>query len=272
MAVEMIHDIHLQIANRDVEIKLDLDPANLCDIGIIDCCHAGKPCEPEVCNVLARVLKEGDCAVDGGANVGFFTVLMSRLVGPTGHVYAFEPGGNNLPKLAANIKLNGLENVTVIDRPLAARLGATVTLYEHDHPGYNSLWPDLSKKVTVERVVLTTTLEMQLLGRVAPKVIKLDIEGAELFALRGSGTLLKWQKPMIIAEMNEAAFDRAGVTFDDLRDFLHVRGYDAFGLYEDGNLPCFISRQVKIVPMRLNVNVLFSTVDTVASYWPEVLI
>lgn len=268
----MIHAMTLKIANRDVEIKLDLDPANLCDIGIIDCCHAGKPCEPEVCNVLARVLKEGDCAVDGGANVGFFTVLMARLVGPTGHVYAFEPGGNNLPKLAANIKLNGLENVSVIDKPLAGRSKQTVTLHEHDHPGYNSLWPDLSKEIVVERVVQTTTLEMELLGRVAPTVIKLDIEGAELSALKGAGTLLTWQKPMIIAEMNEAAFGRAGVTFEDLRDFLHERGYDAFGLYEDGNLPCFIPRQVKIVPMRLNVNVLFSTVETVATYWPEVLI
>lgn len=268
----MIHNITLQIAGRDVEINMDLDLTHPCDVGIMDCCHAGKPCEPEVCNVLARVLQPGDCAVDGGANVGFFTVLMSRLVGPTGHVYAFEPGGNNLPKLAANIALNKLDNVTVIDKPLAARSGETVTLYEHDHPGYNSLWPDLSKKVTIERAVLTTTLEMELLGRVAPTVIKLDIEGAELSALKGTGTLLNWQKPMIIAELNEAAFSRAGVTFDDLRDFLGERGYDAFGLYENGNLPCFIPRQVKIVPLRLNVNVLFSTVETVSKYWPEVLI
>src|SRR5882672_11269255 len=161
----MIHAMTLNIANRDVEIKLDLDLSHQCDIGIMDCCHAGKPCEPEVCNVMARVLQPGDCAVDGGANVGFFTILMSRLVGPTGHVYAFEPGGNNLPKLAANIALNKLDNVTAIDKPLAARSGETVTLYEHDHPGYNSLWPDLSKGVTAERIVHTTTLEMELLGR-----------------------------------------------------------------------------------------------------------
>lgn len=268
----MIYDMSMQIASRDVEIKMDLDPSNLCDSGIADCCAGGVPCEPEVCNVLARVLKEGDVAVDGGANVGFFSVLMARLVGPTGHVYAFEPGGNNLPKLAANIKLNGLENVTVIDKPLAAHSKETVTLHEHDHPGYNSLWPDLSKDVTAERVVQTTTLEMELLGRVAPTVIKLDIEGAELSALKGAGTLLTWQKPLIIAELNDAAFDRAGVTFDDLRDFLGERGYDAFGIFVDGNLPCFIPRNVKIVPMRLNVNVLFSTVDTVSKYWPEVMI
>ncbi len=160
----------------------------------------------------------------------------------------------------------------MIDKPLSDRSGETLTLFEHDHPGYNSRWPDLSKDVTAERKVLSTTLEMELLGRVAPALIKLDIEGAELSALQGAGTLLTWQKPIIIAEMNEAALDRAGVSIEEFRWFLFERGYDAFGLYEDGNLPCFIPHKVKLAPTKLNANVMFTQIDKVEKYWPEVRI
>lgn len=268
----MIHALNMTIAGRQVEMAMDLDPSNRCDAGIIDCCQHSKPCEPEVCNVLARVLEEGDCAVDGGANVGFLTILMSKLVGPTGHVYAFEPGGNNLPKLAANIALNKVENVSVIDKPLSDRSGAVVTLHEHDHPGYNSLWPDLSKEVTAKRSVTTTTLEKELLGRPAPMLIKLDIEGAELEALKGAGTLLKWQQPLVIAELNEAALDRAGATVGELRSFMSAYAYDTFALFEDGNLPCFIPRTTKIVTTKMNANVLFAPIEKVVSLWPEIFI
>lgn len=260
------------IAGRDVEMAMDLDPANRCDAGILDCMFAGKPIEPEVCNVLARVLKEGDCAVDGGANVGFLTILMSKLVGETGHVYAFEPGGNNLPKLASNLKLNKIENVSVVDKPLSDRWDIPTQLYEHDHPGYNSLWPDLSKQVTAERTVLSTTLDRtcRRLDRV-PKLIKLDIEGAEMSALKGAPLLLL-TKPIIIAELNEAAFDRAGVTIEELRSFMADRGYEAFMLYEDGNVPCLIPRGSKIVTTKMNANVMFATIEKVESLWPEVFV
>lgn len=268
----MIHTLAISIARRTVNMAMDLDPSNRCDAGILDCMIAEKTIEPEVCNVLARVLKEGDCAVDGGANVGFLTVLMSKLVGETGHVYAFEPGGNNLPKLAANLKLNKCENVSVIDKPLWHKAGEAVQVSEHDHPGYNSVWPDLSKRVTAVRTVTSTTLEMTLLGRLAPVLIKLDIEGAELFALKGAGTLLTWQKPIIISELNEAAFDRASVTIEELRSFMTERGYNAFMLFEDGNLPSYIPRKSKIITTKMNANVMFSTIEKVQSLWPEVFV
>ncbi len=268
----MIAHANLLVANRRIDFSLDLDPEHACDRGIIDSMQANKPCEPEVCNVLARILQPGDCAVDGGANVGFLTILMSRLVGETGHVYAFEPGGNNLPKLAANLKLNECENVEVIDKPLSDRWSIPTQLYEHDHPGYNSLWPDLSKQITAKRTSLSTTLDhtCRRLDRV-PALIKLDIEGAEMAALRGAPLLLL-TKPAIIVELNEATSDRAGYTIADLRDFLHERGYDAFMLFEDGNLPCFIPRRTGIVPSKMNANVLFSTIEEVARLWPEVVI
>lgn len=268
----MIHTMSMEINCRKIGMSMDLDSNHLCDAGIIDCCHAGKPCEPEVCNVLARVLQEGDVAVDGGANVGFLTLMMARLVGPTGRVYAFEPGGNNLPKIAANLKLNKIENVEVIDKPLMANASESVFLYEVDHPGYNSIWRDDSKELITKRVVTPTTLDLEFQRMPkAPALIKLDIEGAEMAALEGARMLLL-TKPVVIAEMNEAAFDRAGVSFADLRGFMQERGYDAFMLDEDGNLPAFIPRKTEIAPLRLNVNVMFSTIEQVEKFWPQVLI
>ena len=55
---------------------------------------------------MSRVVKPGDYCVDVGAHIGYFTLLLSRLVGETGYVLAFEPGTNNLPKLKRNLELN----------------------------------------------------------------------------------------------------------------------------------------------------------------------
>lgn len=266
----MIAATTLRIFNRDIAFSIDLDTSNICDASILEQMEMGKPCEPELCNVFARALREGDCAVDGGANVGFLTLVMSRLVGPSGHIYAFEPGSNNLPKLRRNLALNGCENVELIDRPLWSKARYMVQLNEHDHGGYNSFWADLSKQVVDVRTVETTTLDTICLDR-PPKLIKLDIEGAELAALEGARILLQ-TKPYIIVEMNEASFDRAGVSLESLREFLSERGYSAFMLFYDGNLPALIPPKTKIAPMRLNANVMFSTIDAVETLWPEVYV
>ena len=86
--------------------------------------------EPEVQQALAELVKPGQTVYDVGANIGFFTILCSRLVGPQGRVYAFEPIPQNLVTLRHNIALNGLTNVVIVDKALSAldRYGRDVRL------------------------------------------------------------------------------------------------------------------------------------------------
>ena len=71
--------------------------------------------EAEVQELLALTIGPGGAAYDVGANVGFFTLLASRLAGPTGRVYAFEPVPENLRCLRRHLALNDVRNVEVVE-------------------------------------------------------------------------------------------------------------------------------------------------------------
>ena len=64
---------------------------------------------------MRKSLRSGDIFLDIGANGGIYTVIGAKLVGPEGHVYAFEPGERELKTVKHNIELNNLTNVTLID-------------------------------------------------------------------------------------------------------------------------------------------------------------
>src|SRR5580700_7501265 len=92
--------------DRKINFAMEIDYASKTDQELLACLRNGGCPEPEVCNLMVRVSRPGDYVIDGGANIGFFTVLLSKLVGLDGHVLAFEPGQNNFFKLQENVKLN----------------------------------------------------------------------------------------------------------------------------------------------------------------------
>lgn len=257
----MIVPINLRWMDRAIDFKMDLDENCLMEHAVLHYAKQGMPCEPETCFVLLRALKEGDCAVDGGANIGFFTLLMSKLVGDTGQVLAFEPGENNLERLIRNLNLNRCVNVKVVPKPLWASK-TNVNLFCYEDGGANSLWP--RDGVDRGNEMAATTLDLECLH--PPKLIKLDIEGAEVRALRGARATLK-NHPVIITEMNEKALERAGTSFEELRQTL--RGYDCFLLSQTGHFPTYVPRSVEMVAARENTNVMFSTLVRLPELWPE---
>src|SRR3989344_2665787 len=69
--------------------------------------------------LVSKYLKKGDVFVDVGAHIGYFTLLASKIVGPVGRVYAFEPNTNNFKLLQKNVKRNKLNNVICINKAIA---------------------------------------------------------------------------------------------------------------------------------------------------------
>ena len=69
--------------------------------------------EPDLLYAFLHFLRPGDVCIDGGANLGYHTLFMSHLVGPTGLVLSFEPDPTHFATLEANIKLNNRENVQI---------------------------------------------------------------------------------------------------------------------------------------------------------------
>ncbi len=79
--------------------------------------------EPECTNVFLSLLRPGDCVLDVGANIGYFTLLSSSLVGSGGQVHAFEASPQIMQTLDKNIKLNHASNVVLHNEAVLDRLG-----------------------------------------------------------------------------------------------------------------------------------------------------
>lgn len=252
-----------------VKFWMDIDPQNHCDASLMFYASQNRCPEPEVVRCMARVLRPGDFAVDAGANIGFFSLYMSRLVGPTGRVLAIEPGPNNLPKLRANLELNRVANIEVLAKALRIGDGPQV-LYTGPDGGLNSMaaHEDAGEAHEVEAVWIGDVV----VG--VPQLLKIDIEGAERAALAGGkgGLYFRLCLPaFVIAEMNSKALARFGDSPESLRMLMSISGYDLFVLHPDGALPTLVPPNCEVRPERENTNVLFSTLDAVGEAWHEVV-
>jgi len=147
--------------------------------------------ERETQRVFEQSVRPGGVVYDIGANAGFFTLLASKLAGPSGKVYAFEPLPRNLAVLREHVRLNGAENVEVMPLAISDRAGMA-RFATADDPAMGGL----SERGVLE--VDTTSLDT-IRGTIAPpSFIKMDIEGAEYAALSGAMEVLRTAKPVIL--------------------------------------------------------------------------
>jgi FkbM family methyltransferase len=166
--------------------------------------------EPEVQRALEEHIKPGHVVYDVGANVGFFTILCARLVGPRGKVYAFEPMPPNAKALRHNVALNGLDNVVVVEKALSSESG-TAQMFVSAWSAFHSLnvegaskndnlGPQAREPITVQTITLDEFVEAD--PARAPDLIKLDVEGAELVALEGMRGTLRSAEPLLLCELH----------------------------------------------------------------------
>jgi FkbM family methyltransferase len=242
---------------------LDIQPGRLfSDHALAQYLDSGTVPEPEVVQVLFRALKPGTCAVDAGANVGFFTVLMSKLVGSEGFVIAIEPDKRNIDVLMKNLDINDCKNVEIVTAPLAAKVEQTM-FYECGENGQSSRF---NAAALAKITALETTTLTNIIGTRQPTLLKLDVEGAETEAILGC----EYRFPYVISEVNTAALQRADSSPEELIENIGLWGHTPHVLHFDGSLPSAVSSAQKIKPTRENANVLFTTRNKLVDLWPEV--
>lgn len=186
--------------------------------------------------IVRRLVAPGDHVVDAGANIGYISLLLSRIVGPQGVVHSFEPVPATFELLANNLRVLGLANVrarqaAVSDAPGRARM----TTPEYADGGenlYESRLVEGSEAGTCEVEVVRLDAA---LGQDARRVtfVKVDVEGHELAALRGAAGLLE-AAPALLVEVSGDP-DAAGSAAAALFDLLASRGYSPFRM-KDGRL------------------------------------
>lgn len=156
--------------------------------GTDDLFHVLPDHEPEVERVIRRSLQPGDVFVDAGSNIGYYTILAAQLVGAHGRVVAIEMMPETARILRNHIALNGARTVDVVEGALSEVDGVVVRA---THPegkfGQASI---VRGDQCHEFTVRTTTLDSALRDVRHVRLMKMDLEGAELGALRGLGGAL----------------------------------------------------------------------------------
>lgn len=259
--------IAIELENRKVEFDMSYDETFQADVNTRTMLSRRSACEPEVAHLMFRVLREGDWVVDGGANIGFFSLLMARLVGPTGRVLAFEPGPNNIEKLRENIALNKLEHVEVIERALWSWDKSEAPFYLAADSGEHAM---IKSDVTISKISVSTVKLSGYCRDHKLRLIKLDLEGAEQRALEGAHSHLGRKVPFVVCELNGPALRRMEDSQASLRKLMRGFGYEMFVLHADGRLPSLVPVNAVVEATTPNTNVLFSTPAQVGEIWTVV--
>jgi FkbM family methyltransferase len=176
---------HNVTVHGDVRMAVDLR-----DEGIAMPLWVGGDYEPEETTFLRSVLRSSDVFVDIGANIGVYTTLAAKCVGPGGRVVAFEPGPYNYSLLTHNINRNGFKNVTPLQMALGDSPGTATLNVSKKNYGDNRIGEELRQLEEFDSVgvqVNTDTLDNVLRRLKIDRVdcIKMDVQGFEAYVLDG---------------------------------------------------------------------------------------
>jgi FkbM family methyltransferase len=187
--------------------------------------------EPPSTAVFTSVLRPGDICLDIGAHIGYFTLLASRLVGPRGHVYAFEPSPSSYAALCDNLARNRVQNVTALAVAVGGTPGEAVL---HEGPGTNTGRstlrdrqpngvPITTKGVVVDVRTPISCVPEQELRRI--RLIKIDVEGYEVEVLSGLAPILELRGRLAVLVEFNPAWSAHEHPIDYLADLCREQGF-----------------------------------------------
>ena len=183
--------------------------------------------EPPIQNALAENLRTGDVFFDIGANVGFFSLLAARIVGPTGKVHSFEPVPANAAAIRRNASLNSFSHIQVHETAVGEEKGE-IELILTRHPGGASIIQDTpSPDITGRtRVSLVRIDDLIAEGKIpVPTFVKIDVEGAEPAVLRGMEHTCRKHHPGLICELDDESVEAVQRTVAGVEQMLRSWGY-----------------------------------------------
>ena len=196
--------------------------------------YLGGDHEPELRALMRQLPLDGGVGVDVGANVGLHTVVMSRLVGPGGRVFAFEPDPHNFRLLETNLRLNGARNVTA--RQCAIGDADGVCRLARNPRNYADCRVTSELPSWSAHEVLMTTLDAALpdLPPGAIRFLKLDVQGSECRVLRGMRrTLARHPDLVMVVEVFPGGLGQAGASARELIELLTELGFGGWEFTRD---------------------------------------
>lgn len=179
---------------------------------------------------LKKNIKKGDVVLDIGSNIGFYTKIISELAGSSGKVHCFEPDKTNFKHLENAI--NKSANVVLNNKAVADKTGKVEIFTSHrlnvDHRTYKP------EKYESSYFIDAITIDDYLAENLKVDVIKMDIQGAELLALKGMKRVITENKNLkIITEFWPHGLKSAGSSASELLNYMADYGYKAYLIGEN---------------------------------------
>ena len=215
----MLGTIEHQVAPTAFSVQLAEEDAVRCTVGGVELlCDAADAAvtpgllsghyEAHLSAVFEKYCTNGMTVVDVGANLGYYSLLASRLVGPTGRVVALEPNSENCRLLLSSLRLNDITNVQLL--PVAADR-ASGWAYYSTHVGSNGGLIDDGELLSHPGTVVPTfRLDDLVEGPVG--FLKMDVEGAEGRVVEGATRLIARDRPIVTTELKDEMLRRVSGT------------------------------------------------------------
>lgn len=183
--------------NKGLQLKLDMHAEKDYWLGTY---------EIDLQNAIKKYCKKGMVVYDVGANIGYISLMLAKQSGETGQVYAFEALPANCARLQENINLNGLTgHVHLIQAAVVDKPGKTFFMV-HQSGAMGKAQGSLGREehymsqLEVNAIKLDDFIFKQ--GHACPDLIKMDIEGGEVLAIKGMRRTLKDCSPIVLVEIH----------------------------------------------------------------------
>jgi FkbM family methyltransferase len=184
--------------------------------------------EPVFYRAFVDRIQPGMQVADLGAHVGFFTLGAALRAGDRGKVFSFEPSPSTVASLRRNVALNRWQDrVEVIEAAVSDKEGfvsfftngtsMAASLSRNNVEVLNPEHPAAATEVTVRSLTLDQVCKSR---QARLDVIKIDVEGAELLALRGAREVLQTDRPVILCEIHPLQMQQCGCTVEELKQFI----------------------------------------------------
>lgn len=190
--------------------------------------------------------RDGDVFLDIGANIGWYSLLFSRIARPGSRIFAFEPDALNSRLLRENLGMNRADSVEVIEAAVAESSGRSkLYRYGSNNLGRHSMLETAGRDaVDIDTVGLDDFWQQRGLADARVRVLKIDVEGYEYFAL-GSGKAVLRRTELVVSEYSPGVMLDHGVRPEALLDLLGDAGFTPWRLA--GGVPAPVTRDELLV-------------------------
>jgi FkbM family methyltransferase len=181
--------------------------------------------EKNTTNYMIKNINQGDNVIDVGANIGFMSLLLSKIVGQKGIVYAFEPDTTNFKILEKNIQFNSCNNIVAEQKIVSDKNGKIKFALESSGVQHHIARNDDLNVIEIDSIILDDLIKKPI------KFVKIDVEGFEMNVLKGMKNIIKKNPELtLIVEFSIGNQKRAGHNYSELPTLIESLGYDMFNI------------------------------------------